>query len=243
VRGSPRSAQLTWASAAIALALLAWQGHHLAHWLPAFERTIEGLGPWGPIVFCVALLALEPLLVPDTLFALAAGAAFGLGAGAAYYVVAVYVMCLAVQWLGARWLKSRVLRLLDSRKSLRALMGKARAGGMRFTFLVRLVPVNQALLSYALGAGGVPLRDAVVGNLGMFTHMLPTVYFGAAAVHMTRMAGMHHEHWESDGVLLMLGLGLCVALALWISRRAWAAITEEDADGSPPGVPELGRTS
>ena len=105
-------------------------------------------------------------------------------------------------------------------------------GGVRFTFLVRLVPVNQALLSYALGAAGVPLRVAVAGNLGMFTHMLPTVYFGAAAVHMTRMAGKGHREWEIDGVLLMLGLGVCVAVAAadhaarvgrdrrWSGRRA-----------------------
>jgi hypothetical protein len=106
--------------------------------------------------------------------------------------------------------------------------------GARFTFLVRLVPVNQALLSYALGAAGVPLRTAVAGNLGMFTHMLPTVYFGAAAVHMTRMAGKGHKEWEIEGALLMLGLGVCVALTLQITQRAWAAI------GTAPGSEHAG---
>ena len=116
--------------------------------------------------------------------------------------------------------------------------GAGRAeGGVRFTFLVRLVPVNQALLSYALGAAGVPLRTAVAGNLGMFTHMLPTVYFGAAAVHVTRMAGKGHREWEIDGILLMLGLVACVALALQITRRAWAAIGSGPA-GEPSGVPQ-----
>ena len=230
-----RSTYLVWASAAVLLALLAWQGHHVAHWLPYFEQRIEHLGPWGPAVFCVALLVLEPFLVPDTLFALAAGAAFGLVAGTAYYFAAVYVMCLAVHWLGRHWLKARVLRLLESRDTLRVLVRNATKGGVRFTFLVRLVPVNQALLSYALGAAGVPLRDAFAGNLGMFTHMLPTVYFGAAAVHMTRMAGKSHKEWEIDGVLLMLGLAVCVALALQITRRAMAVIGAEPAS-EPTGV-------
>jgi uncharacterized membrane protein YdjX (TVP38/TMEM64 family) len=208
----------------VVLALLAWQGHHLAHWLPQFERLIESLGPWGPVVFCIALLVLEPFLVPDTLFGLAAGAAFGLVAGTAYYFAAVYVMCLVVQWLGRHWLKARVLRLLEARPRLRAMVLDAPQRGVRFTFLIRLVPVNQALLSYALGAAGVPLRAAVVGNLGMFTHMLPTAYFGAVAVHVTRMAAKGHKEWELDGVLLVLGLLVCVALALQITRRAWAAI-------------------
>jgi len=209
----------------VVLALLAWQGHHLAHWLPQFERTIEGLGPWGPVVFCISLVVLEPFLVPDTLFGVLAGAAFGLVAGTGYYFAAAYFMCLFVHWLGHHWLKARVLRLLEARPWLRALVLDAPQRGIRFTFLVRLVPINQALLSYALGAAGVPLRAAVVGNLGMFTHMFPTVYFGAAAVHVTRMAGKGHEEWEVEGVVLMLGLAVSAALMLQVTRRAWAAIS------------------
>jgi hypothetical protein len=87
-----------------------------------------------------------------------------------------------------------VLRLLETHPRLLAVVQEARGQGVRFTFLVRLLPVNQALLSYALGAARGPLRSALAGNLGMFTHMLPTVYFGAAAVHMTRMAGTGQPH-------------------------------------------------
>ena len=140
------SSYLRWASGAVVLGLLAWQGHHLAHWLPQFERTIENLGPWGPVVFCLSILALEPLLVPDTLFALAAGSAFGLVEGTAYYFAAVYVMCLGVQWLGGHWLKARVLRLLESRRKLRAMVLEAPKGGVRFAFLVRPSAAERRLL-------------------------------------------------------------------------------------------------
>jgi hypothetical protein len=58
----------------------------------------------------------------------------------------------------------------------------------------------------------------------MLTHMFPTVYFGAAAAHLTRMAGTGHREWETEGVLLLLGLGVCVLLMLQVTRRAWAAI-------------------
>lgn len=237
MNGSPRSVYLALGAGGVVLALLAWQGHHLAPWLPQFERMIENLGPWGPVVYCVSLVALEPFLVPDTLFGLAAGAGFGPVAGTAYYFAAVYVMCLGVHWLSRHWLKARVLRLLEARRRLRAMVLKAPEGGVRFTFLVRLVPINQALLSYALGAAGVPLRTALAGNLGMFTHMLPTVYFGAAAVHMTRMAGKGHKEWEIEGVLLMLGLGVCVALTLHVTRRAWAAIGAQ-AGSEDAGAPQ-----
>jgi uncharacterized membrane protein YdjX (TVP38/TMEM64 family) len=213
-----------WLAGGALLVLLAWQGHHLAHWLPGFERMIEGLGPWGPLAFCAALLLLEPLFVPDTLFALAAGVAFGPVAGTLYYGAAVYAACLAIQWLGARWLRAPALRALARSPRIRELVERATVGGPRRTFLVRLVPVNQALLSYALGAAGVPLRNAFVGNLGMFPHMLPTLYFGAAAVHVTRMAGTHHTAWERDAILGMLALGAGVALALWLIRSARSSL-------------------
>jgi hypothetical protein len=95
--------------------------------------------------------------------------------------------------------------------------------------LVRLIPLNQALLSYALGAAGVPLRAALVGNTAMLVHLLPTVYFGVAAAHVTRIAAGSRPEWETDGVLL-LGLVACVGLALLVSRRAWAALGVDEGD-------------
>lgn len=214
-----RAARWAWLAAAALLALLAWQGHHLAAFLPRFEAAIESLGPWGPIIFCLALIVLEPLFVPDTLFALAAGVSFGPVAGTAYYAGSVYVACLGIQWLGARWLREPVLRQLARSERLGALVAKAASGGPRLTALVRLVPVNQAFLSYALGAADVPLRNALLGNLGMFPHMLPTLWFGAAAVHVTRMAGTGHTQWERDGVLGLVALGVAVVIALRLAPR------------------------
>jgi uncharacterized membrane protein YdjX (TVP38/TMEM64 family) len=163
----------------------------------------------------------------------------GLVPGTAYYFGAVYVSCLVIQLVGRHLLQARVLRLVESRPTLRAAVLAAANGGVRFTFLVRLLPMNQALLSYALGAAGVPLRFAALGNVAMFTHMFPPVYFGYAAVHVTRMAGSGHAAWETEGVLMMLGLGVCVVLTLWIARHAWAAIGAEGrvrSSRAPRGV-------
>lgn len=220
MNASERSSWLFWIAAAAGLALLAWQGHHVAHLLPRFEQRIEGLGAWGPVVFMLVVLVLGPLLIPDTLFAIAAGVAFGPVAGTVYYGVAVYLACLVAQWLGARWLKGPVLRRLATSERIQTLVHKAALGGTRPVLLVRLVPVNQALLSYALGAAGVPLRSALVGNLAMYTHMLAPLYLGAAAVHVTRMAGTGHTQWERDGVLALAGVAVCAGIALWVAHRA-----------------------
>jgi uncharacterized membrane protein YdjX (TVP38/TMEM64 family) len=233
--GPLHSTHLAWLVGALALAALAWQGHHIAHWLPQLEHAIADLGPWGPLGLILAILLLGPLLVPDTIFGVAAGVTFGVAAGTVYYFAGMYLMCLAVQLVSARWLRATVLRLLESRPRLRPAVAAASAGGPRLTFLVRLVPVNQALLSYALGAADVPIRNALLGNAGMLPHLIPTVYFGAAAAHLTRMAGQGHRDWEREGVLLLLGLGVSVFVALQVASRAWAAIaSERPVPASPP---------
>jgi uncharacterized membrane protein YdjX (TVP38/TMEM64 family) len=214
-----RSQRFVWIGALLALGLLAWQGHRLETALPRFESAIEGLGAWGPLLFFVAVVVLESFFVPDTLFALAAGAAFGPVHGAIYYACGLYLNCLMLHWIGGRWLKAPVLRQLERREQIRTLVAKAAAGGTRLTFVARLVPVNQAALSYALGAAGVPLRSALLGNFGMFPHALPTVFVGTAAVHMTRMAGTGHSRWELDALLGMLALGALIGVAHRLMRR------------------------
>jgi uncharacterized membrane protein YdjX (TVP38/TMEM64 family) len=228
-----RTDQLAWVAGGVALAFLVWHGHHLAHKIPEFERAIENLGPRGPLLFVAAVVLAGPFLVPDTPFGLAAGAAFGVVAGTAYYFIAVYVVCVAVQWMGRRWLKGLVLRRLATRDSLRALVRGAASGGWRSVFLIRLVPLNPALVSYALGAAGVPFRDALIGNLAMLAHMFPTVYFAATAVRVTQMAGKSHRQLEIEGVLLLLGLVACVVLLVRIRRFAWSRIGEDarETDG------------
>jgi len=228
VRSPPRSARVAWVVGTLVLALLAWQGHHVAHWLPRLEREIDALGSSGPLALVAAILLCSPLLVPDSIFGIAAGASYGLAAGTLYYFAGMYLVCLGVQLVSRRWLRARVLRLLEARPRLRAAVLAAPQGGARFTFLVRLVPVNQALLSYALGAAVVPLRYALLANVAMLTHMFPTVYFGAAAAHLTRMAGSGHREWETEGALFLLGLVACVLLTLQVTRRAWAAIDAEE---------------
>lgn len=237
-----QSARVAWLAGGIALALLAWQGHHLAQWLPRLEQWIAQLGPWGPLALIVGMIALGPLFVPDSIFGVAAGATYGLVLGTVTYFAGAYLMCLGIQLASRRWLRARVRRLLESRPKLRAAMAAAPRGGTRFTFLIRLVPVNQALLSYALGAADVPLRFALLGNVAMLTHLFPTVYFGAAAVHVTRMAAAGHREWEVKGALLMLGLLACVLVTLEVTRRAWAAIDAAERDAGPGGSDELGAT-
>src|SRR4051794_9872885 len=63
---------------AVAVAVAAWLGRDFAHHLPAIEDWIAAQGPWGYVAFIGAVVVFTSIFVPDTLFALIAGALFGL---------------------------------------------------------------------------------------------------------------------------------------------------------------------
>jgi uncharacterized membrane protein YdjX (TVP38/TMEM64 family) len=106
---------------------------------------------------------------------------------------------------------------------------------------IRLVPINGVLASYALGAVGVPVRAFALGTLAILPHMFMTVYLGAAAAHVTRMAAGAHAHWTLEGAGLLLGLGACVVVVLQIASMAWRQIQAAGAEGG--ARPALARSA
>jgi uncharacterized membrane protein YdjX (TVP38/TMEM64 family) len=236
---SPLRLAIAIGSAAALLGLLAWQGHHLAHWLPRIEQSLAELGIWAPVVYVAVVLALAPLLVPDTIFGVTAGVVFGLFEGFAFYYGAVYGGCLLAYLAGRRWLRARVLTALETRSGLRAMAEAVSRGGLRLTLWIRLVPINPISVSYALGAVGVPFRAVALGTLAIFPHMFLTVYVGVAAAHMTEMAGQGHSHWAVEGVGLLIGLVACAAVVVQISSVAWRQIrAAEEAPSGQPSAPD-----
>jgi len=208
--------------AGIVIVILAFEGRHVAHLLPRIEYYVESLGSWGPAFYVLAIVALEPLLFPNSLFGVLGGVVFGLPAGMLYYSGAVYLANLLVYLLGRRVLRNTVLRALESRASLRGVVRRAKREGTRLVFWIRLMPVNPALFSYAFGAIQVPLRAVAIGSLAMLPHLILDVYLGAVATRVTEMAGKQHAQWEIDGIALVLGL-IAFGVVIWgVARIAKA---------------------
>ena len=233
------AAGLRWAAAALALAVLAWQGHRLAGWLPQIEQWIAELGPWAPLVYMGCALLLAPLLVPDTIFGVTAGVVFGLGAGTVYYCAASYGASLVAYGLGRLWLRRPVLVALRRRPPLWQAAQVARSRGAPLVFWLRLIPMSPAMLSYALAAVDVPFRAVALGTLGMLPHLFLTVYFGAAAAHVTRMAARGHRDWGVEGLVLGLGLVACAALVLQVTRIARREVREAEGGAGRAAAGEV----
>lgn len=210
--------RVAWIVAALLIVVLAFWGQHLGDWLPRAERWIESLGPWAPVAFVVAIVVLEPLLFPSALFGLAAGVVFGAWKGTLLYFSATYAASLLIYFMGRRILRAPVLRLVQTRSSIRDVMDAVAKGGPRLVFWIRILPVNPAVFSYALGAVRVPFRSVALGSIGLLPTMFFDVYFGAVAAHVTRMASQGHSHWDIRGAGLLLGLA-AFGFATWRMTR------------------------
>lgn len=228
--------RVAWIVAGLLIIVLALEGHHLEHWLPRAERWIESLGPWAPVMFSAAILVLEPLLVPSSLFGMAAGVIFGAWKGTLLYFFATYVANLIIYLAGRRLLRAPVLRVVRARPSIRDSLDAVAKGGTRLVFWIRILPISPAIFSYALGAFQVPFRSVAIGSVGLLPTMVLDVYFGTVVAHVTAMASRGHQHWDLRGVGLVLGL-VAFGLVTWritrIARDQVRAVRLEAHDRHP----------
>jgi uncharacterized membrane protein YdjX (TVP38/TMEM64 family) len=216
--------RIAWIIGGVLVAVLALEGRHLARFIPAIERFVDMLGPWGPGTYIVAIVVLQPLLFPNSVFGMMAGVLFGLPLGFVYYSAGVYLGNLLVYLIGRRLLRRRVVRTLERRSEIESVATAAEREGLSLVFWLRMIPVNPALFSYAFGAVEIPLRTIALGGFGMLPHLLLDVYIGSVASHMTEMAGQSHSRWEAEGVGLVLGL-VAVGIVVWrVVRIAKAQI-------------------
>ncbi|MEM8605964.1 MAG: VTT domain-containing protein [Myxococcota bacterium] len=221
-----------WLLLGLAILVLGFEGHRLAHLLPEMEHWVKGLGTAGPFFFILAVIVLEPFFFPNTLFGITAGVVFGLWKGYAVYFISVYVANLLVYLIGRRILRKPVLRALDDRPNIRNAVAAAETQGTSLVFWIRLLPLNPAVFSYAFGGVRVPFRAVAIGTLGMFPHMFFDVYLGTVAAHVTEMAGKQHANWEAQGAALVLGLVAVAVLTMRIVKIARGQIQAAGVDDS-----------
>ena len=228
IKGRP----IAWVFGVLLIVGLAIEGHHLAEYVPQAEHAIEKLGPWGPIVYAITIIILQPLFLPNFIFGLIAGAVFGLWKGYVYYFGSVYLGNMLVYVIGKRLLRAPVLRELERRPKIRDAATAAGSGGLGLVFWLRMIPTNPAILSYALGALRVLPRSVAIGTLGIAPHIFVDVYLGTTAAHVTQMAGQGHANWEAKGIGLLVGL-VAVAAATWRITRI-ARVRIRAARGTRP---------
>lgn len=206
----------------------------LAHWfefyIPRIEIWIKSLGTLGPITFILLFTIATPFFLSVDALCVAAGVLFPLTAGGFYIVVSTYLAATVIFILGRYFFRDRVNVLLEKQPKLKSLDNLLAKDSFKIMFLLRLLPLPFALLSYALSVTRVKFKAYIGSTSGILIYHLVLVYFGYTAKHLSSIAGSAHTGRPVNFYLLSSGLIailLVLVLIVHIARNAIAQIDPE----------------
>lgn len=210
----------------LALAGLVWAWLDLS----ALERWLAALGPWGPAAFVLLFVIVTPALVPDSPFAAIAGALFGLAWGTALTAAAA-VLAATVTFGIARWLfRDAVRRRLEHHPRLAVIERVVSGGQTRLLVLLRVVPLNPALVNYLLATTGIGFGRYLLSCVG-----LVPAYFAAAYVGwLARLAGDDAHRVGLPDYVAGAGFVATVLVLVLATRAARQALREAAPMGPAP---------
>jgi len=174
------------------------------------QSWLERLGPWGPLVFILALAAAVVISpIPSVPLDIAAGLAFGLVAGTIYTLIGAELGAIIAFTIARRAGRPRLARRLPTAAMTR-IDELALRSGVRALLLMRLLPVFQFdWVSYAAGLTAIsPRAFALATFVGMIPPVIGIVAVGATLPSNPILAGT---------IFAVLVLGVVVPLALpWL---------------------------
>lgn len=209
------------------------------------ERSLERLGPWGPVIFIAVFLVGTSVFFPESVLAIAAGTIFGLWWGLLWVVVAGTLTAVAVYWLGRTVLRDRIEPMLARHPKLDAVDEAASESGLKLILLLRLSPMNFTLLCWLLSISRVRFRTYLLSCVGMFPGNFSTVYLGFAARHTADLAtrikaGEGRPPGDSlvHEITLYSGLGVSLLVSFLVAKIAIRAMHAATRASAPSVSPE-----
>lgn len=192
----------------------------VAEWADALEDRVESLSLFeGIVLFGAVYVVATLLLLPAWIFALVAGAAFGLGWGL-FATLASSTASAMIAFLIARYLlRARIEKIARKHEALKAVDSAVGRDAWKVVALLRLSPVLPSnAKSYFLGVTRVKLIDYATATLaGTFPGILLKVYIGATG----REALAHGSplSWSLLAVGVVATLGVTFLVGRVAQRR------------------------
>lgn len=208
------------AAVLVVVVLIVVLGREAGHHVAAIERWIVALGPTGLVVFVGLLVVGTSILIPESLFGIAAGAVFGVWPGFVTVLTGNLIAASLQYVLARRLLKGRIQQMLSSRPQLAAVQRAVLQDELRLQLLLRLTPLSAASLSYVFGAAGVRFAGFLFACLAMTPHLLMEIYLGYAGQHLTRVSGSTRPHSFAHEAMAFAGVLITAVVVLVVSRIA-----------------------
>lgn len=190
-------------------------------------------GAWSWVLFLAVFVVFSCVMIPDSFFAIAAGALFGLVGGIGVVLLGATLARMVQFGLARRFLRARVHRYVEARPRLSRVGRAVLRDQFRLQIMIRLTPLNFTLGSYLFGSIGVgfgPYLKALIGTLPLHFVM---VYIGAEGANVAEMGARSGGDFGVEDGLKILGLvvsGVVLTVITRIAiREVRAAVGEPEA--------------
>lgn len=196
--------------------------------LASFLEWVQGIGPWGAVLFAAAYVPAAVLLVPGSLLTLGAGFVFGVMKGTLIVSLGSTAGAAAAFIVGRSIARDWIARKLSSGPRMAAIARAVETEAFKIVLLTRLSPVLPFnLLNYAFGLTTVPFREYILASwIGMLPGTIMYVYLGSAANSLAALLSGDQPRSTGQQVLFVSGLAATVAAALIVTRTARRALKE-----------------
>jgi uncharacterized membrane protein YdjX (TVP38/TMEM64 family) len=212
--------------------VLVFGGYWLEHHVAAVEAWIQGLDHWAGIGFVVLFVVLTPLFFSVDLLCVFAGALFTLPEAVGYVLLATMLSSAVIFFIGRYLAKERVQSLLEKHHKLKLIDQLIQGGGFKILFLLRILPLPFALLSYLFSVSGVQFRPYWLATTGIFFYNGAIAYFGYIAKHMSKQLSQGGDYAGPPNSVLIAGIVLTVLILIQVSRMAKAEISKMNPDAA-----------
>ncbi len=216
------------AAAFMLVVVLGWQ-LPVSHWILSLSDRVRGMGAAGVALFITVYVIAEVLLLPGSLFTLAAGFAYG-PVGGLLVASPASVLAAAVAFLlGRTVLRDWIRKRIAGYPRARALDTAIGTNSFKLILLLRLSPVIPFnVLNYALGLSDAPVGRYVVASfIGMLPGTWMYVYLGSLATTAAGLTDANRGWGPQKLALTLAGLAATAGAVVLVTRSARRALEEE----------------
>ncbi len=195
---------------------------------------IAGLGPLGPVIFIAIYIVVTVLFLPGSVLTLGAGVVFGVVRGSIIVSIAATLGATCAFLVGRYLARDWVGKKIEGNEKFRVIDQAVAKEGWKIVGLTRLSPIFPFnLLNYAFSVTKVSLRDYFFASwIGMMPGTLMYVYIGSLAGDLATLGAEGRTRTSGEWALYVVGLLATVAVTVYVTRVARAALAERGAVGT-----------
>jgi uncharacterized membrane protein YdjX (TVP38/TMEM64 family) len=190
---------------------------------------VAGLGVWGMVVYVLLYVLATVLFLPGSILTLGAGVLFGVIKGSIIVSIAATLGAVCAFLVGRYLARGWVAARIAGNPRFQAVDQAVAREGWKIVGLTRLSPVFPFnLLNYAFGLTSVSLRDYFWATwIGMIPGGLMYVYLGSLAGDLALLGVEDRARSSLEWGLYLLGLVATVAVTIFVTRLARAALAKK----------------